>query len=70
MSALGKKDEEQVAWLIEISDDFTRFNLHLYSGRALNATDFVYSLFQLLEDYKDDPEQLFVEYSQMQDDRH
>ena len=70
MSALGKKDEDRMLWMLEVDDDFTKFTLRLFAGRKMDGTDFLYSLFDLLEEYKEDPDMIFYEYTKMREDRH
>ena len=70
MSSLGKPDPEQVAFLVEMDEDELRVRLTLYSGERLSARDFVAALSVFVEDYRENPDELFEESVEFADERH
>lgn len=70
MSSLGKADADSVAFLVELDEDELRVRLTLYSGSVITAKDFVAALSVFVEDYKEDPDELFNDAIEMDDDRH
>ena len=70
MSNLGKQDEDSIAFLVEMDEDELRVRLTLYSGTKLNAKEFLSALSIFVDDYKDNPDELFNECIDMDDDRH
>ena len=70
MSGLGKKREDEVAYLLEYNDDQTQMRLTLFSGTKVNAEMFLQALSVYVDDFTEDPNQIFRDACEMEDGRH
>lgn len=70
MSALGKKSDEEVAYMLEYNEEKTQMRLTLFSGRPVDAKEFLQALSVYIEDFNENPEQIYYYGSDLVDDRH
>ena len=70
MSALGKRSEDEVAYMLEFNEDKTQIRLTLFAGRPVNAQEFLQALSVYIEDFEESPIDAFGLASDIVDDRH
>lgn len=70
MSALGKIDEDTVAYDIAVTDDRLQIQLTLISGTPINETMFLSALIAYVDDMKNDIDNCFTEARQLFRDEH
>ena len=70
MSGLGKKDEEGIASIVEVSDDECRVRITFFCGREMSGEDLLYAMYQFMEDNKDTPQFIFDRDLSLPDERH
>ncbi len=66
MSVLGKKDNEEVAYIVECDDEMLRMRITLVSGTEITPALFLNSLIAFVDNNIDDPKKIFEEMGLMQ----
>jgi len=70
MGYLGKKKENEVAYILEFNEDQTQIRLTLISGTKVTGKDFLQALSTYIDDFLEHPEALFNDGVPLKDERH
>ena len=70
MSGLGRKNADEVAYMLEFNDDKTQVRLTLFTGAPIKAIEYLQALSVYIEDFADSPESCFQFASDLPDERH
>lgn len=60
MSSLGKRNPQEVAYLLEVDEDSLRYRLTFFTGEAATLDDYLQALQTFIDDAIDDPESIHI----------